>query len=253
MKFPAGTDGGTISNPQDEGFVRELMSFVGAIEIETNSGHGFILADKGRLIAAYFRSETGAFTGRDALSHMTMDSDGMEGQTFSLRKYNPAELSLALRISREENLFIAGEEPEPPQAESPPVEPAVPQPPAPVKTAPAASVPQDLLDETRLKKIINQPGVIAVSAFFEGFPVQSIGEEDFEHVAASAEDFWRAGLKIAQEMKIGSLDQLILETAQNKFIIAPCGDLYLCILTTADAQLGLIRVVLKSIQKEITG
>ena len=54
-------------------------------------------------------------------------------------------------------------------------------------------------------------------------------------------------------MKIGNLDQLILETAQNKFIIAPCGDLYLCILTTADAQLGLIRVVLKSIQKEITG
>ena len=63
----------------------------------------------------------------------------------------------------------------------------------------------------------------------------------------------RAGTKIAHEMKIGSLDQLILETAENKFIIAPCGDLYLCVFTTADAQLGLIRVILKSIQQEIAG
>lgn len=100
-------------------------------------------------------------------------------------------------------------------------------------------------------KIQNQPGVIAVSAFYEGFPVQSVGRGDFEHVAASAEDFFRAGTKIACDMGIGSVDQLILETSDNKCIIAPCGDLSLCILTTADAQLGLIRVVLKSIQKEV--
>jgi predicted regulator of Ras-like GTPase activity (Roadblock/LC7/MglB family) len=243
MKFPAGTDGGTISNPQDEGFIRELMSFVGAIEIETGSGHGFILTEKGKLISAYFSSDQGTFRGREALSHMTLDSDGTEEQAFSLRRYNPSEFSLAVRISGEEKLLLADVPPE-----SAPEVPAVP-----AEAAPAPVNPSDLLDETRLRKIISQPGVIAVSAFFEGFPVQSIGDEDFEHVAASAEDFWRAGLKIAQEMKIGSLDQLILETAQNKFIIAPCGDLYLCILTTADAQLGLIRVVLKSIQKEITG
>ncbi len=108
-----------------------------------------------------------------------------------------------------------------------------------------------LLDEARLMKIQNQPGVIAVSAFYEGFPVQSVGRGDFEHVAASAEDFFRAGTKIACDMGIGSVDQLILETSDNKCIIAPCGDLSLCILTTADAQLGLIRVVLKSIQKEV--
>jgi len=63
----------------------------------------------------------------------------------------------------------------------------------------------------------------------------------------------RAGTKIAQDMKIGSLDQLILETDANKFIIAPCGDLFVCIVTTADAHLGLIRVVLKSIQSELLG
>lgn len=251
MKFPAGTDGGTISNPQDEGFIRELMSFVGAIEIETGSGHGFILTDKGKLIAAYFRSEQGVFKGKEALSHMTMDSDGTEEQTFSLRKYDSSEFSLAVRISREEKLLLAEGEPVP-QKEALTVPPS-PQPPAAIKTGTVPSFPPELLDETRLRKIISQTGVLAVSAFFEGFPVQSLGEEDFEHVAASAEDFMRAGTKIAQEMKIGNLDQLILETAQNKFIIAPCGDLYLCIFTTAEAQLGLIRVVLKSIQKEITG
>jgi len=246
MKFPAGTDGGTISNPQDEGFIRELMSFVGAIEIQTGPGHGFILTDKGKLVSAYFRSDLGEFRGKEALSHMTMDSDGTEEQTFSLRKYDPSEFSLAVRISREERLLLLDGEPAQKEAA-----PATPPPAAPAAAKPA--VPPELLDETRLRKIIVQPGVIAVSAFFEGFPVQSIGDADFEHVAASAEDFWRAGMKIAQEMKIGNLDQLILETAQNKFIIAPCGDLYLCIFTTAEAQLGLIRVVLKSIQKEITG
>ncbi|MDD5142955.1 roadblock/LC7 domain-containing protein [Methanoregula sp.] len=108
-----------------------------------------------------------------------------------------------------------------------------------------------LPDEAQLLKIRNQPGVIAVSAFFEGFPVQSVGEEDFEHVAALAEDFLRAGAKVASELGIGSVDQLILETGQNKCIIAPCGDLSLCVLTRSDAQLGLIRVLLRGIQKEL--
>ena len=107
-----------------------------------------------------------------------------------------------------------------------------------------------LLDEARLIKIRNQPGVIAVSAFFEGFPVQSVGDEDFDHVAALAEDFMRAGAKVACELGIGSVDQLILETSQNKYIIAPCGDLSLCVLTRSDAQLGLIRVLLRGIQME---
>jgi predicted regulator of Ras-like GTPase activity (Roadblock/LC7/MglB family) len=250
MKFPAGTDGGTVSNLQDETFIQAVMFFVGAIEIRTGSGHGFILTENGKLIAAYFRSATSSFKGRTAISHMIADTGGSEEQTFRLRKYDPSEFALAVRVSREERLLLADEAPAP-AVPAPPTPP--PAPVSAVKAGPAASVHPELLDETRLRKIISQPGVIAVSAFFEGFPVQSIGEADFEHVAASAEDFMRAGTKIAQEMKIGDLNQLILETAQNKFIIAPCGDLYLCILTAADAQLGLIRVVLRSIQKEITG
>jgi predicted regulator of Ras-like GTPase activity (Roadblock/LC7/MglB family) len=240
MKFPAGSNGGTISNPQDEGFIRDLMAFYGAIEITTGSGHGFLLSDNGRLISAYFQNGDQVFRGKDALSHMTLDSDGNDtSQFFDLHTYTPLEFDQAVRISREEKLLLA---------ESLPVPVTVTR-----QTDSGSFVPPEFLNESMLRKILIQPGVIAVSAFFEGFPVQSIGDADFEHVAASAEDFARAGTKIAQEMNIGNLDQLILETPSNKFIIAPCGDLYLCIFARADAQLGLIRVVLRSIQKEIAG
>jgi len=52
-------------------------------------------------------------------------------------------------------------------------------------------------------------------------------------------------------MKIGLIDQIILETNSGKIIIAPYGDLYLCVFTGPDANIGLIRVVLKSIQSEV--
>ena len=92
-----------------------------------------------------------------------------------------------------------------------------------------------LVDESILNKIMSQPGVVAVSAFYEGFPVLSLGEADFEHVAARAEDFLRAGTRISEDMNLGQPGQLILETEENKFIIVPCGDLFLCIITRADA------------------
>ena len=244
MKLPAGTDGGTITNPQDEGFIKDLMVFRGAIEIKTTPGNGFILVDKGKMVAAYFRAGADTFHGKTALAYMTLDSgDSDTAKKFRLRRYNDTEFDSALAICRETGLLITaekeehGEAPVPKEAEPVPEEPAV--------------TPPNRLDRSKLKKILSQPGVIAVSAFFEGFPVQSIGDADFEHVAASAEDFMRAGTKIAEEMNIGHLDQMILETADNKFIIAPCGDLFLCVFTTADAQLGLIRVVLKSIQSEV--
>ena len=244
MKLPAGSDGGTITNPQDDKFIDDLEVFRGAVEIGTSLGTGFILVDKGRLRAALFRSTTDSYHGGSALSFMTVDS-GTAGtvQTFHLRTYNDEEFRRALEICRESRLLIAAEDPVPPAAV-----PAKAKPAEPVRES--TRVPPEFLDQSRLKKILDQPGVIAVSAFFEGFPVQSIGDADFEHVAATAEDFMRAGVKIAQDMNAGPLEQMILETAEHKFIIAPCGDLFLCVFTTADTQLGLIRVVLKSIQSE---
>ncbi|HMK15583.1 MAG TPA: roadblock/LC7 domain-containing protein, partial [Methanomicrobiales archaeon] len=107
-----------------------------------------------------------------------------------------------------------------------------------------------LIDEKALQKVLRQPGVIAVSTFFEGFAVQSVGRADFEQVAANAEDLFRAGKKIAQEIEIGPLNQILLETGRGKLIIAPHGDLNVAIFTEPGANLGLIRMAIKGLQVE---
>jgi len=107
-----------------------------------------------------------------------------------------------------------------------------------------------LLDEKKIDRIMRQQGVIAVSVFQEGFAVQSVGKADFDQVAANAEDLLRAGTKIASDIHIGSLHQIILESAGGKLIISPYGDLNLCVFTDADANLGLIRVAIRSLQAE---
>ncbi|KAF1075580.1 hypothetical protein MKMG_01706 [Methanogenium sp. MK-MG] len=106
-----------------------------------------------------------------------------------------------------------------------------------------------LSNEEKLDRILRQPGVIAVSSFFEGFPINSRGDGDFEHAAAIAEDFLRAGAKISDDLGIGLLEQIILETPQGKCILAPFEDLYLVVLTSTDANLGLIRLAIKGVQK----
>ena len=242
MRLPAGIVEESVTNPQKDGLFQYLKTFRGLLEIVTISGHGFILNNYGTLVGAYLKNNDAIFRGKSALYHMTMESTQMPDakETFNLRKYSETEFSRAVQISREEGLFINDSLTYPDDSKIP---------------AESCGIPEvsHRLDRKTLKKIKNLTGVIAVSAFFEGFPIQCIGDADFEHVAASAEDLMRAGTKIAQDMKIGSLDQLILETDANKFIIAPCGDLFVCIVTTADAHLGLIRVVLKSIQSELLG
>ena len=242
MRLPAGTVEGIITNPHKEGLLHYLMTFRGLVEAETLSGHGFILNDNGKMVGAYFKNTDGFFRGKSALEHMVTESTGVSDspQTFNIRKYTDAEFSRAVQLCTEENLLInetvllTGSH-------------------GSVQKVGELSEIAEHLDENTLKKIKNLAGVIAVAAFFEGFSIQCIGDADFEHVAASAEDLVRAGTRIARDLNIGSLDQMILETDKNKFIIAPCGDLFLCVFTTADAHLGLIRVVLKNIQSEISG
>jgi predicted regulator of Ras-like GTPase activity (Roadblock/LC7/MglB family) len=105
-----------------------------------------------------------------------------------------------------------------------------------------------LLEDRRLLSVQKQPGVLAVIAFFEGFPVKSTGSGDFDQVAAVAEDFLRAGEKMAGDMKMGGLGQIILEAGEKKCIIVPYGDLFLCLLTRADINLGLIRLAIRNLQ-----
>jgi predicted regulator of Ras-like GTPase activity (Roadblock/LC7/MglB family) len=242
MRLPAGIIEKIITGPQKEWLHQYLMTFCGLVEAETLSGHGFFLNNNGRMIGAYFKNSEGFFRGKSALLPMFTESDSSSDshQTFNMRKYTDAEFSRAFHLCTEEGLLINDNVS------------IVDQNGCDDELA-AASDNTKFLDENILKKIKNLAGVIAVAAFFEGFSIQCIGDVDFEHVTASAEDLVRAGTKIARDLNIGSLDQMILETNENKFIIVPCGDLFLCVFTTADAHLGLIRVVLKNIQSEISG
>jgi predicted regulator of Ras-like GTPase activity (Roadblock/LC7/MglB family) len=242
MRLPAGTVEGIITNPHKEGLPQYLMTFRGLVEAETLSGHGFILNDNGKIVGAYFKDTEGFFRGKSALLQMLMESTSSfdSPQTFNIRKYTEAEFSRAVQLCIEEGLLINE------------IVPLMDSHGTDQKVEKISEI-AEILDENALKKIKNLAGVIAVAAFFEGFSILSIGDADFEHVTASAEDLVRAGTKIARDLNIGSLDQMILETDENKFIIVPCGDLFLCVFTTADAHLGLIRVVLKNIQSEISG
>ena len=195
MRLPAGIVEEAVINPQKEGFLQYLTTFRGLLEIITDSGHGIILNDYGKLVGAYLKNNDAIFRGKSALYHM-IESDELTDtrEKFNLRKYSETEFSRAVQISRDEGLLINILQSSPPDSDLP------------TEVCRNLELPHRL-DRKMLKKIKNLNGVIAVSAFFEGFPIQCIGDADFEHVAASAEDLMRAGTKIAQDMKIGSLDQ----------------------------------------------
>jgi predicted regulator of Ras-like GTPase activity (Roadblock/LC7/MglB family) len=228
MYLPPGKDLGIIDNPLQDDSLRYLLSFAGLIEIKTYDGEGFILSEKGKLLAACFQKSGDIFRGKEALARMKNWQAGNQFGTpvFTLREYTLSELKEAKDLCSSHNLSLENH-----------------------KDEKRLRI-ENFLDERKLKNLMRPPGVIAVSAFFEGFAVQSFGEADFEEIAAMAEDFLRAGMKIARELTMGPLDQILLETGENKCLIAPYGDLYLCLLTTSDANLGLIRLALKNIREE---
>jgi predicted regulator of Ras-like GTPase activity (Roadblock/LC7/MglB family) len=220
MNLPEGTPLGYINNPLQDKDVQRIIGHVGLIKITAQQGGGAILIDQGKIIAAFFTSGDKLYSGNGALEIINATTP----EKMELRSYTTDEYRFAVETCRKENLLLQDET----------NIPAIP----------------DLLDESVLRKVLVQPGVIAVSAFSDGFSVQSLGKADFDQVAAMAEDLLRAGIKIAKDMKIGLIDQIILETNSGKIIIAPYGDLFLCVFTGPDANIGLIRVVLKSIQSE---
>jgi predicted regulator of Ras-like GTPase activity (Roadblock/LC7/MglB family) len=220
MNLPEGTHLGYINNPLQDKDVQLIIGHVGLIKITAQQGEGVILIDQGKIIAASFTSGDKFYSGNGALEVINATTP----ERMELNRYTADEYQVAIETCRNENLLLQDET----------HIPAIP----------------DLLDESILRKILVQPGVVAVSAFSEGFSVQSLGEADFDQVAAMAEDLLRAGIKIAKDMKIGPIDQIILETNSGKIIIAPYGDLFLCVFTGPDTNLGLIRVVLKSLQSD---
>jgi predicted regulator of Ras-like GTPase activity (Roadblock/LC7/MglB family) len=198
--------------------------FTGMVRIDGPNGTGFLLIREGDPSAAAFEDErlTTFLSGTLAYDYLLKQS----ALEYELIAYTSDEAGTAWEVCRETGCLINGEEEE-------------------NKAQKTGSMTTESLEQ-----IEKQPGVVAVSVFHEGFALQSLGSADFEQVAAVAEDLVRAGTRITSDMEMGSLDQLILETPEGKVIIAPYGDLNLCVLTRPDAHLGLIRLSMRRICEE---
>lgn len=230
--------------------LEEVLPFTSAfqaiVRIHSEDGEGFVLSDEGNPVAAGYQDASHELKGNAALEYLS----ARPFLSSELNRYSPEEYALALSWCNETDCLIGGKEIMEPEIEEPPSlvefhqpeeisEPETEAPP------PRATVPE--LDEESLNLVLSQPGVVAVSAFYEGFAVHSAGAADFERIAAISEDLLRASSRIAGDMEMGGLDQIILETPGGKLIIAPFGDLSICVLASANANLGLVRLALRSL------
>lgn len=238
MELPAGTNEGMTLDPGNTGAIQYLMDFCGLMEITTPEGSGFLLTHKGNIVAAYYKNKELEYLGRPAIRSLMEDSSDAGSssakRTFQLRRYNEQEFDEARDLCRDEGLLAdsTAKRSHPGKTESPVSGP-------------------DLLDDESLEEIFTAPGIVAVSVFYEGFPVQSKGEADFEHIAALAEDLRRQGTRIATDIRLGRLTKLTLEAGENTIIIAPFGDLFLCIIAQADAPLERIGEIIRAMQTRV--
>jgi predicted regulator of Ras-like GTPase activity (Roadblock/LC7/MglB family) len=221
MILPEGSVIGTFSGTLED--IKPFIApLIGVLYVVGNPGEGFLLIDQGKFVASLFHAGVSELKGNVAYELMA----GEQSLNFEMRRYTTEEFSAARETCVKDGLLIACDE----------------------NGKPLRKV---VSGEWNLDMIKKQPGVLAVSAFHEGFAVHSTGNADFEQVAAVAEDLLRTGKKIASDLAIEPLNQLILETPHGKFIIAPYGDINICIFTEADANLGLIRMAIRNIQSEI--
>lgn len=245
MSLPKGTYAGISAVPLQDEHPDGIHPFSGRVEVLTGNGSGILIIDKGRVIAAYFRNQTRDFKGKEVIAHLMRSAGDKElNLRYIQYRYTPEQMAEAKKICRQEGLCMLESDGESRAAKVQSLA---------SEDASGPAAPRGGLDDALLHRLANQHGVIAVSVFFEGFPVQSVGEGDFEQVAAMAEDFLRAGKKMAENLRMGVLDQIILESDQRKCIVAPYGDLYLCLLTDTAVNLGLIRLAIHTIQSELQG
>lgn len=196
-------------------------NFTGAVRVSETGGTGFVLIQAGKPYASAFENRSkGLLLSGDEAYRYLFDRPSLESELIA---YTAGETEVAREASREAGCQVTEGGAKP--------------------SSRIGSV-----DTSSLDQIARQPGVVAVSVFHEGFALQSLGSADFEQVAAVSEDLLRAGTRITGDMEMGDLSQVILETPTGKLIIAPYGDLSLCILTKPDANLGLIRLSIRGMQ-----
>ena len=196
-----------------------IPDFTGYVNADIENGGGFLLVEKGKPIAGGFISGDIKYYGQDAYEAMLKE----EMINCIINAYTTVDLAEAKAEITEE--FGIHEEEKENEVQG-----------------------KSILSAETLSAVMRQPGVRAVSVIFEGFALQSVGDADFEHVAAVTEDLVRAGTKMTGDLMMGTLDQMLLETPGGKLIVAPVEELFICILAETNANLGLIRLALQAIK-----
>ncbi len=227
MIFPRGTYLGVVEDPLVDTVSGEKVPFSGRIEVLTKRGAGIFIAKDGEIIASCYREKDNEYHGFEAFSYLLRN---MEGTTLEPRfiqyRYSPEEMALAEELCFERGLSIK-------------------------ESGKPKKAPRARLDEKVLSRFMELPGVYAVLAFFEGFPVQTAGKGDFEKIAAIGEDFIRNAGKVAADIDLGNPRHVIIEGTRGRCVIARYDDLSLCILAGQTAHLGMIRLSVDMLHKEI--
>ena len=240
MKIPDGKLIAEAVKPVPEILGEYGHDFRGCITIQQGengrASEGFILIEDGNVLASAFSTLGITLYQMNALDRMMM----LKEPTLKVFSFSDVEKS---RIFRDYPDSVIGDLP-PMEEEVPPEAEAEAQ----AEPEEQKRIPYDVL----LATVIQMPGVIAAALVVDGLPIYQQGQHvDFEHIAVATEDMVRSGTKIADELQLGSAEQIILESPSNKVIIAPINDMFLCVLTSSDTNLGLVRLSIRNAQNNM--
>lgn len=234
MNIPEGRLVAEAARPVQEALKDYGHDFRGCIAIrqgeDVRAGEGFILVEDGNVLAAAFTTLGITLYQMNALDRMM----GLAGPKLKVYAYGSAEKQ---RIIRDYPDAVIGELPMEMEAEEA-----------------GSTEPEQISYEALLATVVQLPGVAAAALVLDGLPIYQQGRDaDFEHIAVATEDMVRSGTRIAAELQLGSVSQIILESPSNKVIIAPVSDMFLCVLAAHDANLGLIRLSIGNAQRNLEG
>lgn len=235
MKIPDGSFVAETDKSLPEVLKDYGHDFRGCIRVEKGedgrSSEGFILIDDGNVLASAFATLGITLYQMNALDRMR----SLKDVRFKIYSYSEEEKSKVFDSYPDSAIGDLPQKAEAREEESP----AVPEP---------GRISYDVL----LSTVTQLPGVIAAALVVDGLPIYQQGQQvDFEHIAVATEDMVRSGTKIATELQLGSAEQIILETPSNKVVIAPINDMFLCVLTAANTNLGLVRLSIKNVQNSM--
>jgi predicted regulator of Ras-like GTPase activity (Roadblock/LC7/MglB family) len=235
LKIPDGSFVVETDRPLPEVLKEYGHDFRGCIRMEkgenSRSSEGFILIEDGNVLASAFATLGITLYQMNALDRLMSLKDAR------LKVYSYSEEEKSRVFDAYPDSAI-GDLPQKTEARE--------------EEASAAPEPVRISYDMLLSTVTQLPGVIAAALVLDGLPIYQQGQHvDFEHIAVATEDMVRSGTKIATELQLGSAEQIILETLSKKVVIAPINDMFLCVLTAADTNLGLVRLSIKNAQNSM--